>query len=168
MASLGGELARAKELAGKAVESDEAGDAKAAAGYYEETAQAMLAAVANGEVTDEEEKQQLEACVQMYKDRVVALRSGEAKTQGASQVEAALAAAKVAGQAQQGVENAGGGKQMAGTAAAGAAAGLFVVGAIGFPITGIVLGAGAAAYAAGIRPKGDTAGDIARGSGKVR
>ena len=56
---------------------------------------------------------------------------------------------------------------MAGTAAAGAAAGMFMIGCIGFPVAGALLGASAAAYVAGTRPEGDAAGDFARQTGKT-
>ena len=158
------DLDKAKAVASEAVAADQAGNASQAATLYEQAAALMQSSVAKGEVTTDEEKEQLAAGVKMYLERAAALKAGSAST---AQMETALAAAKVAGQAQQGVENAGGGKQFAGTAAAGATAGLFVVGAIGFPITGIVLGAGAAAYAAGVRPEGDAVGDIARSTGKV-
>ena len=161
----GSDLDKAKAIANEAVGADQAGNASQAAGLYEQAASLMQSAVKKGEVKTDEEKEQLAACVKMYLERAAALKAGSAST---AQMETAMAAAKVAGQAQQGVANAGGGKQFAGTAAAGAAAGLFVVGAIGFPITGVVLGASAAAYAAGVRPEGDAAGDIARNTGKVR
>ena len=119
---------------------------------YEKAASAMRDAIKQGEVTSLAEREQLEAGARSYEARAAELRGSVTS----SQLDSAMAAAKVAGTAQQATENAGGGKQMAGTAAAGAAAGMFVVGAIGFPIAGAVLGAGALAYAAGMRPEGDT------------
>ena len=138
-------------------------DALATASMYEKAASAMREAISLGEVKTAAEAEQLEAGAKAYDARAAELRGSAT----ASQLESAMAAAKVAGTAQQATANAGGGKQMAGTAAAGAAAGMFVVGAIGFPIAGAVLGAGALAYAAGMRPEGDAAGDMARTSGKV-